>query len=156
MDLVQEAVSNGATSAASCKILEISVRTLERWKKNPNVPDARMGPLTPSPHCLSAEERKMILEISNAPLYQDLCPWKIVAKLADSGRYIASESSFYRVLKEADLLRHRNKSRPRQHKRPKDLIARQPNVVWSWDITYMKSSIKGMYYYLYLVVDVFS
>ena len=98
----------------------------------------------------------MIIEVSTAPLYQDLCPWKIVAKLADSGRYLASESSFYRVLKEADLLKHRAKSRPRERKRPKDLIARQPNCVWSWDITYLKSPVKGMYYYLYLTLDVFS
>ena len=98
----------------------------------------------------------MIIEVSNLPLYQNLCPWKIVAKLADSGRYLASESSFYRILKEADLLRHRTKSKPRARKRPKDLIARNPNCVWSWDITYLKSPVKGMYYYLYLMLDVFS
>ena len=98
----------------------------------------------------------MIIEVSNQPLYQDLCPWKIVAKLADSGRYLASESSFYRVLKEANLMRHRSKSRPRERKRPKDLIARSPNCVWSWDITYLKSPVKGLYYYLYLTMDVFS
>jgi putative transposase len=123
---------------------------------NPERPDGRAGPTTPAPHSLTPEERKMIIEVSNAPLYQNLCPWKIVAKLADSGCYLASESSFYRVLKDADLLKHRSKSRPREKKRPKDLIARQPNRVWSWDITYMKSPVKGMYYYLYLVMDVFS
>lgn len=98
----------------------------------------------------------MIIEVSNAPFYQDLCPWKIVAKLADSGRYLASESSFYRVLKAADLLKHRSKSKPRERKRPKDLIARRPNCVWSWDITYLKSPVKGSYYYLYLIMDVYS
>lgn len=98
----------------------------------------------------------MIIEVSNSPLYQDLCPWKIVAKLADSGRYLASESSFYRVLKDADLLKHRSKNRRRERKPPKDLIARQPNRVWSWDITYLKSPVKGLYYYLYLTLDVFS
>lgn len=98
----------------------------------------------------------MIIEVSNQPSYQDLCPWKIVASLADSGRYLASESSFYRVLKQADLLRHRSKSKPRTVRRPKDLIARKPNVVWSWDITYLKSPVKGLYYYLYLVMDVYS
>lgn len=98
----------------------------------------------------------MIIEVSNQPLYQDLCPWKIVAKLADSGRYLASESSFYRVLRDADLLKHRSKSKPRGHKRPKDLIARRPNCVWSWDITYLKSPVKGIYYYLYLTLDIFS
>jgi putative transposase len=156
MELVKEAVDAGATRAASCQILELSVRTLERWEQNPDRGDGRAGPLTPPPHSLTDEERKMIIEVANSPVYQDLCPWKIVAKLADSGRYIASESSFYRVLKESDLLKHRSKSRPREHKRPKDLIARYPNRVWSWDISYLKSPVKGMYYYLYLVMDVFS
>ena len=156
MELVQEAVNAGATRAASCQILELSVRTLERWEKDPEQGDGRAGPLTPAPHSLTDEERKMIIEVSNSPLYQDLCPWKIVAKLADSGRYLASESSFYRVLKNADLLKHRSKSRPRERKRPKDLIARRPNCVWSWDITYLKSPVKGMYDYLYLTLDVFS
>ena len=146
----------GATRAAASQILELSVRTVERWACNPEQGDGRQGPLTPAPHSLTEEEKKMILEVSNSPLYQDLCPWKIVAKLADSGRYLASESSFYRVLKSADLLKHRSKSKPRERKRPMDLIARRPNCVWSWDITYLKSPIQGMYYYLYLMLDVFS
>ncbi len=112
MELVEEAVNAGATRAASCQILELSVRTLERWKKDPERGDGRAGPLTPAPHALSEEEKKMIIEVANSPLYQDLCPWKIVAKLADSGRYIASESSFSRVLKDADLLKHRSRSKP--------------------------------------------
>jgi putative transposase len=149
-------VAAGATRAASCEILELSLRTLERWEKAPDQGDGRSGPLTPAAHSLTEEEKKMIIEVSNSPAYQDLCPWKIVAKLADSGTYLASESSFYRVLKTADLLKHRSKSKPRECKRPKDLIARQPNQVWSWDITYMKSFVKGMYYYLYLAMDVFS
>jgi transposase InsO family protein len=156
MELVEEAVNAGATRAASCQILELSVRTLERWKKDPERGDGRAGPLTPAPHALTEEEKKMIIEVANAPLYQDLCPWKIVAKLADSGLYIASESSFYRVLKDADLLKHRSRSKPRERRRPKDLIARYPNTVWSWDITYMKSPVKGIYYYLYLILDVYS
>ena len=146
----------GATRAAASEIMELSVRTVERWQRRPDQGDGRTGPLTAAPHSLTPEERKMIVEVSNSLPYQDLCPWKIVAKLADSGRYLASESSFYRVLKASDLLKHRSKSRPRERKRPKDLIARRPNVVWSWDITYLKSPVKGMYFYLYLMIDVFS
>lgn len=154
--LVQEAVDAGAGRAASCQIVELSLRTLERWEADPDHADGRAGPLTPSPQSLTEAEKRMIIEVSNEPLYQDLCPWKIVAKLADSGRYLASESSFYRVLKKAGMLKHRSKSKPRVHKRPKDLIARAPNAVWSWDITYLKSPVKGMYFYLYLMMDVFS
>ncbi len=156
IELIQEAVQAGATRSASCEVLQLSMRTLERWEANPDAGDRRVGPLLPPSHSLTENEKKMIIEISNSPAYQDLCPWKIVAKLADSGQYLASESSFYRVLKKADLLKHRSKSKPREQRRPKDLIARQPNCIWSWDITYLKSPVTGIYYYLYLIVDVFS
>ncbi len=122
----------------------------------PEKGDGRKGPLTSPPHSLTLREKAQIIEVSNSPLYQDLCPWEIVAKLADSGRYLASESSFYRVLKESHLLKHRSRNRPRVTKQPKDLIASRPNSVWSWDITYLKSPISGMFYYLYLVMDIFS
>jgi len=154
--LVQEAVDAGATHAASCALLEISVRTVERWKSCPHVPDGRAGPITPSLKSLTSEEKKKMIDISNLPLYRDLHPWLIVAKLADLGQYIASESSFYRVLKAADLLKHRSKNKPAERKRPKDLVARTPNCVWSWDITYLKSKVKGLYYYLYLTMDIYS
>ena len=146
----------GASRSASAQVLELSARTLERWEKTPDQGDGRAGPLTPAPHCLTEKEKKMIIETANSPEYQDLCPWKIVAKMADSGRYLASESSFYRVLKAADLLRHRGKNKPREHRRPKDLIALRPNQVWSWDITYMKSPVRGQFFYLYLILDVYS
>jgi len=76
--------------------------------------------------------------------------------LADEGVYIASEASFYRVLREKKLLAHRNKAKPSRNSKPKEHIATGPNQVWSWDITYLKSSIRGSFYYLYLVVDIFS
>lgn len=76
--------------------------------------------------------------------------------LADSGAYIASEASFYRILKENKLLAHRNKARPATHSRPKEYVATGPNHIWSWDITYLKSSVRGKFYYLYLVVAVYS
>ena len=98
----------------------------------------------------------MIVEVSMLPAYVDLCPWQIVAKLADSGRYLASESSFYRVLKSRSLLLHRAKSKPAERKRPKDLIALKPNQVWTWDITYLKSPVRGQYFYLYMMVDIYS
>ncbi len=103
-----------------------------------------------------AKEKQAIVEVSSSPEYRDLSPWQMVARLADAGRYLGSESSFYRVLKQKDLLSHRQKSKPRAHRRPKDLLARNPNEVWSWDITYMNSPVRGAYYYLYLVEDIFS
>lgn len=86
----------------------------------------------------------------------DKTPWAIVPLLADRGVYIASESSFYKVLREHKLLAHRLSSHPPKHSRPKELIAHAPNQVWSWDITYLKSPVLGSFYYLYMVIDIYS
>jgi len=156
IELVKEAEALGARRAASCDILEVSLRTLQRWEEHPERGDQRNGPKSPAAHSLTEQEKQMIVEVANSTQYVDLSPWQIVSKLADSGRYIASESSFYRVMKKNNLLSHRSKSKPRERHRPKDLIAKNPNEVWSWDITYLKSPVKGVYYYLYLIEDVFS
>jgi len=156
MEMVQQAKASGAGRRASCAVLEVSLRTLERWEKEPDQGDQRRGPATACAHGLSAQEKQAIVEVSNSRAYRDLSPWQMVAQLADAGRYLGSESSFYRVLKQNDLLSHRQKSQPRAHSRPKDLLARNPNEVWSWDITYLNSPIRGAYYYLYLVEDIFS
>lgn len=156
MELVKQAKASGARRRASCEVLEVSLRTLERWEKEPDQGDQRQGPNTVCAHSLSAQEKQAIVEVSSSRAYRDLSPWQMVAQLADAGRYLGSESSFYRVLKQKGLLSHRHKSKPRAHSRPKDLTARNPNEVWSWDITYLNSPIRGAYYYLYLVEDIFS
>jgi putative transposase len=156
MELVKEAKGSGAGRGACCQVLEVSLRTLERWEKEPEEGDQRRGPGSVCAHALSAQEKQAMVEVSNSSAYRDLSPWQIVAQLADGGRYLGSESSFYRVLKQEDLLSHRQKSRPHVHSRPRDLLARNPNEVWSWDITYMNSALRGAYYYLYLVEDIFS
>jgi len=85
-----------------------------------------------------------------------LPPSQIVPSLADQGRYIASESSFYRVLRESDQLAHRGKAKPATRQRPKPLQGDAPNQLWSWDITYLATTVKGVFFYLYLIMDVFS
>jgi len=156
MELVEQAKASGAGRRASCQVLEVSLRTLERWEKDPDQGDRRRGPDTVCSHALSAAEKQAIVAVCNSSAYRDLSPWQIVAQLADQGRYLGSQSSFYRVLKQSDLLSHRQQSKPHVHSRPKDLTARNPNEVWSWDITYLNSALRGAYYYLYLVEDIFS
>jgi len=97
-----------------------------------------------------------VIETANKAEYANLPPCQLVPKLADEGKYIASESSFYRILNEEKLLAHRSKSNPRTRKRPEALVAFKPNQIWSWDITYLKAAIKGTYYFLYLPMDIFS
>jgi len=156
IELVEQARASGARRVASCEVLEVSLRTVERWEKDPDPGDQRRGPKSVCGHALSEKEKQAIVEVSNSQAYRDLSPWQMVARLADAGQYLGSESSFYRVLKQNQLLSHRQSSKPRVSRRPKDLLARHPNEVWSWDITYLNSPVRGAYYYLYLVEDIFS
>lgn len=107
-------------------------------------------------HTLSAAERDEVLRLATSPEFANLPPTQIVPLLADRGTYIASESTFYRVLRAEKLAAHRGPTRPRTHHRPAPLKAAGPNEVWSWDITYLRSPIKGRFYYLYMLIDVWS
>jgi len=118
--------------------------------------DLREGPKTAPKNKLMPRGREQILETANQPEHRDLSSKQIVPLLADQGRYIASESSFYRVLRAERQLHHRERSRPAAHSRPRELAATRPNQVWSWDITYLLSPVKGAYFSLYLVLDIFS
>ena len=154
--LVDEAVASGARIEPACETLALSPETYRRWKREPEASDQRAGPHSPSPAALSDAEKAMIVEIVSSVRFRDKSPWQIVPALADEGRYVASEASFYRVMREQDLLAHRGRSRPRQKRPPPCLIARSPNEIWSWDITYLLSKVFGQFFRLYLVMDVFS
>jgi len=140
-------------------VLEISPRTLQRWRENGELKaDGRQRASTRSEPAnkLSEHERRQILDVANTPQFAQLPPSQIVPALADQGLYIASESSFYRVLREAEQLAHRGKAKPATRQRPKPLQADAPNQLWSWDITYLATTVKGAFFYLYLIMDVFS
>ena len=92
----------------------------------------------------------------NEPRFASLPPTQIVPKLADEGRYIASESSFYRLLREADQLKHRGRASAPQTRAIPRQCAQAPNELWSWDISYLPGPVQGIYYFLYLVLDVYS
>lgn len=108
---------------------------------------------------LSADERAKLLAVANSPEFGHLPPSQIVPRLADQQRYIASKSTFYRVLKAEKQLAHRRNERP-AHARSKSrwVCADAPNQLYSWDITYLPATIRGQYFYLhlYLFLDVFS
>jgi transposase InsO family protein len=108
-------------------------------------------------HRLTEEERQRILDTCNQKDFAALPPGQIVPILADEGLYVGSERSFYRVLHAHDQVHHRGRARPPQEPRsvPR-LEAKGPNEVWSWDITYLPTSVRGIWLYLYMVVDVWS
>ena len=106
---------------------------------------------------LSETERQAILDVCNESDYASLPPSQIVPTLMDKGVYLGSQSSFYRILKENNQLNRRGKSQaPSKKYKPTSFAATGPNEVWSWDITYMSSAVKGQFYYLYLFEDIYS
>jgi transposase InsO family protein len=98
-----------------------------------------------------------VIAIANSAEYAHLSPSQIVPALAEKGIYIASESTFSRLLAEQKQNAHRQASRPAHERhKPKALTATAPNQLYSWDITYLMTTIKGRYLYLYLFMDIFS
>ena len=156
--LIDEAITAGARQRKACGILEISVRTYQRWTQDETVvSDRRPEAQRPIPaNKLSTEEREAILAVSNSPVFRSLPPSQIVPALADEGRYLASESTFYRVLREVDQQHHRGRSEEPQRKAPSTHCAAGPNQVWCWDITWLPGPARGLFYYLYLIMDLYS
>ena len=157
LKLIGKAMAAGARQNRVCECLGISSRMLQRWSHHPGGgEDRRRGPKRVPKNKLSEVERARVLELANSAEYRDLSPNQIVPQLADKDVYVASESTFYRLLREAKQLNHREPSRPRRRHKPRSYTARGPLEVWTWDITYLRSSVRGIFYYLYLVIDIWS
>lgn len=159
--LIAEAVEAGARQAEACKVIGLSERTLQRWKPSETdrvLPDRRPTAVRPAPsNRLTSAERQKVLEVCNQPEYASLPPSQIVPKLADQGIYLASESSMYRILKAEGQLNTRGRARKRRPGGgPRTHQAQGPNQVWMWDITFLPSPVRGQFYYLYLVEDLYS
>ncbi len=154
IDLVGEAVASGCRILQACEVFSLEVRTLLRWKSTDA--DARCGPITTPSNKLSEIERQLIIKTSVSFKFANLSPHQIVPKLADDGIFMGSESTFYRILKAEKLNIHRGHSKPRVVTPPKAYEATKPNQIYSWDITYLQSSVRGQFYYLYLFIDLFS
>ena len=137
VERVNQAVASGARKAVACAEIGLSLRSLQRWALTPVLQaDVRTTASRPRPtNALSAEERRAILDVCNSPPFASLPPSQILPRLADQGRYLASEATFYRVLKAADQQHQLGRSQaPHRHAAPTTPSATQANQVWSWDI----------------------
>ena len=171
--LIEEAVASGARRRRCSELLGLSARTLERWRSEKSekvggrIEDARCkdarctrpaSRAAPS-NKLTDEEHMDVLTVVNSAAFRDLSPNQIVPRLADEGVYLASESTIYRILRAEKQLAHRSRSKaPVRHGSAvsRSHIATGPNQVWSWDITYLMTSVRGVFLYLYLIMDIWS
>ena len=156
MGYIDEGINKGARKEQLCKIVGIPIRTIQRWE-NGSTGDRRPFAEHKSHIALSETEKDKIIEICTSRDYRDMNPNEIVPILSEKGEYYASESTFYRILRERGLLNHRSECKPaKPRKAPDELKATGPNQVWSWDITYLKTAVKGVFFYLYLFMDIWS
>ena len=159
--LINESIVSGARQDRACAAISLSERTLQRWQADAQREvqrgDQRPARIQTPKNQLTAAECAQLLTVANSDEFAHLPPSQIVPRLADQGSYITSESSFYRVLRAAKQLKHRGSARPAQARsKPRALCATAPNELFSWDITYLPTQIRGIYYYLYLFMDIFS
>ncbi|WP_311949335.1 DDE-type integrase/transposase/recombinase [Halomonas piscis] len=157
VQLIDEARAEGARLQAACAALGIGTNTYRRWVRGDQ--DRRPQAVRPVPHhALSPEERQQVLEICHRPEFASLPPGQIVPRLLDDeGRYVASESSYYRILRAHGEQHHRGRARaPRPQGDPQRHRVTRPNACWSWDVTYLPTPVRGQFYYLYMIVDIYS
>lgn len=157
---IEVAHKAGARLSRACEVAGIDARTLQRWKAHDGLGqgDGRPRAARPAPaHALSPDERARLLQVANEPRFADMPPARIVPALADEGVYLASESSFARVLRAHGQSRHRGRAKaPRATRPPTTHVATAPGQVWCWDMTYLSAEVAGRWYYLYLILDLYS
>jgi len=156
---IKEAVASGARQFKACETIGLCMRTYQRWIQGDAITrDKRPTAERPEPqNKLTQQEANRIIDICTDPEFADKPPSQIVPILADRGEYVASESSFYRVLKSHNLSHHRGRAKPPgTYKKPTTHTATGPNQLWSWDISYMPSIVIGRFFYLYMIEDIYS
>jgi len=150
----------GARLHQACMIAGIDLRTLQRWEATAGLiaGDGRPAAVRPAPpHALSPAERVQVLQVANEPRFADVPPARIVPMLADEGVYLASESTFSRVLREHGQTVHRGRAKaPKAGRPPTTHFATAPRQVWCWDMTYLPAVVLGRWFHLYLILDLYS
>lgn len=156
--LIAEALARGAALYKVCRELGITARTYQRWTEGGGIKtDGRPNAVRPKPlNKLSEDERDEIVSVMTSEEYKSLPPSQVVPILADKERYIASESTFYRVLHQYKMQHKRGRAQQAVRKNATTHTATGPNQLWCWDITWLPGPAKGVYFYLYLILDIYS
>jgi putative transposase len=141
--------------APAARALGVCRATLYRRLRPPSPPPTARPP-APSPRALAAPERQAVLDVLHEDRFVDRAPAAVVACLLDEGRYLASERTFYRILAAHDEVRERRDQLLHPPRAVPRLCARAPNAVWAWDITALQGPVRGLFLYLYAMLDLFS
>ncbi len=138
--------------APICQALAIPRAAYYRWRKPPD----RVPVVRRAPRALPPEERERILAVLHSDRFAELPPAEVYATLLDEGTYLCSIRTMYRLLEAQGEVRERRRQLQHPHYQAPELLATGPNQLWSWDITKLKGPVKWTYFYLYVILDVFS
>jgi putative transposase len=141
--------------AAACRALSVPRASLYR-RLHPNEPAAARAPRPSPPRTLAHVEQQRVLEVLNSERFRDKAPAEVFATLLDEGTYLCSIRTMYRILEQAGEVRERRDQLRHPHYQKPQLLATGPNQVWSWDITKLLGPVKWTYFYLYVILDIFS
>jgi len=156
MDAVAALPSGGGLIAAACGALGLSRASFHRRTAAARLPPEPIKPRPSPARALAAPERQAVLDLLREPRFVDQAPAEVYAELLDCGLYLCSIRTMYRILEEnAEVKERRPQLSHPVYKKP-ELIAEAPNQVWSWDITKLMGPAKWTYFYLYVIIDIFS
>ncbi len=156
MDAVAVVAPATGQIAAACAALGLSRASLYRRQAFRRQPPPPMRQRPTPMRALAAKERETILDLLREPRFVDLAPAEVYASLLDEGVYLCSIRTMYRILAEHDEVRERRRQLRRPVYQKPELLAENPNQVWSWDITKLMGPAKWSYFYLYVIIDIFS
>lgn len=148
MDMLQQGVNQSWLS----RMFDVSRSSLRRWQ----IQDHRLRTSRSAPNALSSTEKGQILDLLRSEEFVEDSPYQVVAKLLDRGKWHCSVSTMYRVLSAENEVREKRSLRRHPRYSKPVLKAVAPNELWSWDITRLPGPLKGQYYFLYVMIDVFS
>ena len=142
--------------AAACAAVGVSRATFHRHQAAAKKPPVIARPRTQPRRALAAPERQGVIDLLRTPLYLDLSPAEVYASLLDQGIYHCSIRTMYRLLTANGEVKERRRQLRHPHYQKPELLAEGPNQVWSWDITKLMGPVKWTYFYLYVIIDIFS
>jgi putative transposase len=158
--IVDEAIAElaevlGSTRAA-CRAAGRPQANHYRRHRRSAKPNRPVRERKPQPRALTAEERDSVRGVLNSPEFADMAPASVYHELLDEGVYLPSVSTMYRILHAHDEVRERRRQATHPARVKPELVATEPNQCWSWDITKLHGPAKWTYYYLYVIIDIYS
>ena len=152
---IHEAIRNGARQRKACELVGITPRTFQNWQKG-GFSDKRKGAKKQVYRKLTAVQEKRIIDLCNSKRFRDMNPHQIVPILAQEEKYLASESTIYRILRSQDMIHHRENTKvSRNIRKPPQVVATGPDQVFSWDITWLHTTVRGLFFYAYVIQDLY-